>query len=105
MAALPWPRVWPLALLAATPAFGQEQTAQQQAQHPARAASVPVYEMVAGDRETAWRINRMTGEVMICRMDTTGSLDAVRARCAPASFDTTMHQPPPAPGGGGGGRP
>lgn len=94
------------ALLLAVPAHGQEQQARMPSQQ--HAGGPPVYDMVAGDRETAWRINRVTGEMLICRVDTTGSLDAARARCAPVAMETPPQQsqvpaagPPPA----GGGRP
>lgn len=95
-----------MALLLAVPAHGQEQ--QARAPDPPPAAGQPVYDIVAGDRETAWRINRVTGEILVCRVNTTGSLDAARARCAPAAMETPSQQsqlpvvsPPPA----GGGRP
>lgn len=84
---------WMMALALASgvvPAAAQDQ---QQARAPeAPRPAEPVYDMVAGDRETAWRINRVTGEVIICRVDTTGSLEAARARCAPAIFDTLSQQ-------------
>ncbi|MCR6629552.1 MAG: hypothetical protein NVV74_05535 [Magnetospirillum sp.] len=83
-------------LLAALPAAAQEQ--QQQARAPAEAAGGgAVYDMVAGDRETAWRINRVTGEIVICRVDTTGSLDSARARCSPAVHETGPQQSRAAP--------
>lgn len=81
------------AMVVAAPVLAQEQ---QQARAPAtppqQQAGPPVYDMVAGDRETAWRINRITGEIVICRVDTTGSLEAARARCSPAAFDTVPQQ-------------
>lgn len=80
------------ALAAATPALAQEQQARAPANQPQQLAGTPVYEMVAGDRETAWRINRVTGEIIICRVDTTGSLEAARARCSPAAIDTAPQQ-------------
>ncbi|MEW5726219.1 MAG: hypothetical protein AB1918_00190 [Pseudomonadota bacterium] len=75
-----------LAGLLAPAALAQEQPQQQAMTPGTQAGGPPVYEMVAADRETAWRINRVTGEVMICRIDTTGGLDSVRARCAPAAL-------------------
>lgn len=89
-----------LLLLLAAPAHGQEE---QQARAPGAppAAGQSVYELVAGDRETAWRINRQTGEVLVCRVDTTGSLDVPRARCAPVTMETPPQQSQvPATGGG-----
>ena len=83
----PWALV---ALLLAAPAYGQEQQARTPSQQ--LAAGQPVYDIVAGDRETAWRINRVTGEMLICRVDTTGSLDAARARCAPVAMETPPQQ-------------
>lgn len=77
-------------MLVSAPVLAQEQQA--------RAPTAPhqggdaVYDMVAGDRETAWRINRITGEIVICRVDTTGSLDSARARCAPATIETAPQQ-------------
>lgn len=60
----------------------------------------PVYDLVAADRETAWRINRETGEVTVCRVDTTATLDGVRARCAPVIEDRGPQQArTPADGG------
>lgn len=82
-----------LFILASVPVLAQEQPQQQ-----ARAPSAPhpggeaVYDMVAGDRETAWRINRVTGEIVICRVDTTGSLDSARARCSPAAVEAAAQQ-------------
>ncbi|MGE5517688.1 MAG: hypothetical protein ACM31D_17935 [Bacteroidota bacterium] len=77
-------------VLIGAPALAQE----QQARAPAapHQGGDTVYEMVAGDRETAWRINRITGEIVICRVDTTGSLDSARARCAPATIETAPQQ-------------
>jgi hypothetical protein len=91
--------------LLALPAAAQEQQAQeQQALQPPQAsgaATAPIFDMVAADRETAWRINRATGEVMVCRIDTTTSLDAVRASCAPVAMEGGGPQqsmtPPPSP--------
>ncbi len=82
------------ALLLADPALAQEQEARTPAPPPAQAGSsgAAIYDMVAGDRETAWRINRMTGEMVICRVDTTGSLDSARARCSPVVFETQPQQ-------------
>lgn len=89
--------LWAVIVLAAAPALAQEQQARTPAPPPAGA----VYDMVAGDRETAWRINRITGEILICRVDTTGSLDTARARCAPAVHETPPQQSqlPAAPAG------
>lgn len=72
---------------------------QQEAAVPsARDSQGPVYDMVAADRETAWRINRVTGEVTVCRIDTTGSLDAaVRARCSAATMEGAAAQQSQAP--------
>lgn len=71
--------------LAALPALAQEQ---EQALRPPQAAPVqPVYDMVAADRESAWRINRVTGEMVVCRIDTTASLETVRARCTPVVME------------------
>lgn len=83
-------------MLAALPAGAQEQ---QQALSPPAGAAVDqqVYDIVAADRETAWRINRQTGEVTVCRVDT-ASLDGVRARCAPAIVETAPQQSQLAPG-------
>ena len=83
------------ALLLADPALAQDQEARSPAAPPAQAGSAgaaAIYDMVAGDRETAWRINRMTGEMVICRVDTTGSLDSARARCSPVVFETQPQQ-------------
>lgn len=77
-------------MLTALPAHGQEQ--QARTAEPPRAAGTPIYDMVAGDRETAWRINRVTGEIIICRLDTTGSLDVARARCSPATIESNPQQ-------------
>lgn len=92
-----------LAGLLAPAALAQEQPPpQQQAMTPgAQAGGPPVYEMVAADRETAWRINRVTGEVTICRIDTTGGLDSVRARCAPAALQAGGGEQSMAPPAGG----
>lgn len=91
-----------------SPAGAQEQ---QEALRPPQAAgpAAPIFDMVAADRETAWRINRATGEVMVCRIDTTSSLDTVRARCAPVAMERggamegggpqqSMAPPPAGPG-------
>ncbi len=93
------------AALAPAAAAAQDQ---QQAMTPGAGASgPPVYEIVAADRETAWRINRVTGEVTICRIDTTGGLDSVRARCSPAAMaqgagtEQSMTPPAAAPAGSG----
>jgi hypothetical protein len=72
------------AVLAASAAQAQQAPTEQQAALPATGQAV--YDIVAADRETAWRINRVTGDVTICRIDTTGGLDSVRARCSPASM-------------------
>lgn len=99
-----------LALLApifASAALAQDQGArEQEALRPPQAvSSPPVFDMVASDRETAWRINRQTGEVVVCRIDTTSSLETVRARCAAAAIDTGPQQSMTPPGGLGGSRP
>lgn len=95
------------AILAPAAAAAQDQ---QQAMTPGTGAATsgpPVYEIVAADRETAWRVNRVTGEVTICRIDTTGGLDSVRARCAPAAMaqgagtEQSMTPPAAAPAGSG----
>lgn len=79
---------------------------EQEALRPPQAvSSPPVFDMVASDRETAWRINRQTGEVVVCRIDTTSSLETVRARCAAAAIDTGPQQSMTPPGGVGGSRP
>ncbi|MBI5163673.1 MAG: hypothetical protein HY985_07205 [Magnetospirillum sp.] len=72
-------------LAAAVPARAQPE---QEARllPPAATNAAQPYDLVATDRETAWRINRITGEVMVCRIDTTGGLDSVRARCAAATM-------------------
>lgn len=80
------------ALVAAAPVLAQEQQARAPAGQPQQQTGAPAYDMVAGDRETAWRINRVTGEIVICRVDTTGSLESARARCSPAAFDTAPQQ-------------
>ncbi|HLO76734.1 MAG TPA: hypothetical protein VK196_09805 [Magnetospirillum sp.] len=79
-----------LPLLAAAPALSQE----QQARAPERptGAGEAIFDMVAGDRETAWRLNRVTGEILVCRIDTTGSLDSPKARCAPVTHETPAQQ-------------
>lgn len=88
-----------LAVLIPLPAAAQE----QQALNPPAAAQPPgaqaVYDIVAADRETAWRINRVTGEITVCRVDTAASLDGVRARCAPAIQEAGPQQSQSAPGG------
>ena len=86
-------------MLAGLPALAQEQEQQQALTPPAAAqgGGAP-YDIVAADRETAWRINRQTGEVTVCRVDT-ASLDGVRARCAPATIETAPQQSQLAPGG------
>ncbi|WP_142849205.1 hypothetical protein [Telmatospirillum sp. J64-1] len=58
---------------AAQPQAGQQQTGQQNG----------TFDIVAGDRDTAWRINRQTGEVMVCRVNPV-AVDTVSALCAPA---------------------
>lgn len=108
--------LWPIpllgALLTAGPTLAQDQQARAPAAQPSQPAGTPVYDMVSGDRETAWRINRITGEIVICRVDTTGSLEAARARCSPAALETGPQQSqippaqiPPAQIPPGGGRP
>lgn len=93
-----------LMLLLSLPAHGQEQQARAPSQPPP--AGEPAYEIVAGDRETAWRLNRHSGEIVVCRVDTTGSLDAARARCSPATMETPPQQSQvPAQSPAGGGRP
>lgn len=89
--------LFPLAALA------QEQEALRPPQVPAGGA--PVFDMVAADRETAWRINRQTGDIVVCRIDTTGSLETVRARCSPAAFETGGAQQSMTPPAAAGGRP
>ncbi len=86
-------------LLLAFPAAAQEQQALNPPTPPQGPGGQPVYDIVAADRETAWRINRHTGEVTVCRVDTAGSLDGVRARCAPAVVETAPQQSQLAPGG------
>lgn len=83
------PALLALALLI-HPAMAQEQEALRPPEAPANAAQP--FDMVAADRETAWRINRQTGEIVVCRIDTTGSLEAVRARCSPAPIETGPQQ-------------
>lgn len=84
-------------------AMAQEQEALRPPQAPAGGAAV--FDMVAADRETAWRINRQTGEMVVCRIDTTGSLETVRARCSPVAFETGAQQSMTPPAAAGGGRP
>ena len=67
------------ALLLAAPVAAQE----QQAAAPPTAPDKGLYDIVAADRETAWRINRVTGEVTVCRVDTT-RVDGLAARCTAA---------------------
>lgn len=82
-----------LAVLALLPSVALAQ--EQQAAKPETPPRDFVFEIVAADRETAWRINRSTGEIVVCRIDTTGSLESgPRARCAPAA----MENPPQAAG-------
>lgn len=84
-----------LAGLLAGPTVAQE----QQAGAPP-APQPPAFDIVAADRETAWRINRVTGDVTVCRVDTAASLDGVRARCAPAIMEGGPQQSQmPATGG------
>lgn len=92
-----WRRLaWSMAVLAvAAPVAAQEQ---QQAAVPQPGQGV--YDIVAADRETAWRINRVTGEVTVCRVDTTATLDGVRARCAVAIHEQTPQQARTPPEGG-----
>lgn len=101
--------LWAVGLLAAFPAMAQEEqqarapnqpTPNQPAPNQSATAGTPVYDMVAGDRETAWRINRVTGEIIICRVDTTGSLEAARARCSPAVVEPGPQQSQTPLGGG-----
>lgn len=95
--------LWTVIMLAASPAMAQEQQARapsQPAPSQSTATGTPIYDMVAGDRETAWRINRVTGEIIICRVDTTGSLEAARARCSPAVVDAGPQQSQTPLGGG-----
>lgn len=86
-----------LAALVPMPAAAQE----QQALNPpaAQPGGQAVYDIVAADRETAWRINRVTGEITVCRVESAASLDGVRARCAPVVHETTPQQSQAAPGG------
>lgn len=87
-------------------AMAQEQEALRPPQ--AQGDGAPVFDLVAADRETAWRINRQTGDIVVCRIDTTGSLETVRARCSSVAFEPGAQQsmtpptmtPPPAAGGG-----
>lgn len=97
-------------LILAPPALAQ----QQEARAPTGQTGQTIYDMVTADRETAWRINRLTGEVMICRVNTTAGLDTVSATCAMAGMGGGGAQqsqvpaaaaPSPATGGGGGARP
>jgi hypothetical protein len=87
--------IW-LVVFGTWPAVAQE----QQALTPPAGAGQPVYDMVAADRETAWRINRVTGEVTVCRVETAASLDGVRARCAPVIQDKGPQQSQTPPPGG-----
>lgn len=95
------------ALALALPALPVAAQEQQEALRPPQAAgaAAPVYDMVAADRETAWRINRATGEIMVCRIDTTSSLDTVRARCAPVAMEAAGPQQSMTPPPGGAGAP
>lgn len=87
-------------LLAVWPAAAQEQQALTTPPGAAPpAAQGGAYDIVAADRDTAWRINRMTGEVTVCRVDSAASLDRVGARCAPAVQETGPQQSQTAPGG------
>lgn len=43
------------------------------------------YQLVTADREVAWRLDRVTGEMMICRLDTL-RVDAVTATCRAAEM-------------------
>lgn len=90
--------LWGLAAL--NPAAAVMAQEQQQAATIPQAAGPPVYDIVAADRETAWRINRMTGEVTVCRVDTTATLDGVRARCTVATHDQVPQQARTPPDGG-----
>lgn len=85
-------------ILAALPLAAPAQEQQALRPPPAGAAAQP-FDLVAGDRETAWRINRATGEVLVCRLDTASSLDTVRARCSPVQMEGAAAQqsqlPPP----------
>jgi hypothetical protein len=86
-----------LALLAtSTPLAAQEQQALTPSAVPPSGQAV--YDIVAADRETAWRINRVTGEITVCRVET-ASLDGVRARCAPVIQEAGPQQSQSAPGG------
>ncbi|MBC7906583.1 MAG: hypothetical protein H7Y60_07530 [Rhodospirillaceae bacterium] len=86
-----------LALLAPLPVAAQEQQALVPPAAPPSGQAV--YDIVAADRETAWRINRLTGEITVCRVESAASLDGVRARCAPAIHDNAPQQSQSAPGG------
>lgn len=93
--------VFALSLLIGLPAWAQEQ---QEARAPAANAGAAPFDMVAADRETAWRINRQTGEVLICRINTTAGLDTVAATCVPATMGAggaaqQSRLPAEAPGG------
>lgn len=89
-----------LALLALLPSAGLAQD--QQTAKIAEPASPQgaAYDIVAADRETAWRINRVTGEIAVCRIDTTGSLESgPKASCAPAAMQGAAAQQSRAPAG------
>ncbi|MBC7953712.1 MAG: hypothetical protein H7Z12_18080 [Rhodospirillaceae bacterium] len=89
-----------LAALVPMPVVAQEQQALNPpaAQSGAQPGAQAVYDIVAADRETAWRINRVTGDITVCRVET-ASLDGVRARCAPAVQESGPQQSQSAPGG------
>lgn len=87
-----------LGLAAALPALAQAVAQERPAAAPGP-DDAPVYDIVAADRETAWRINRVTGEVTVCRVDTAATLDGVRARCTPATLERAPQQAQTPPGG------
>lgn len=98
--------VLPLALAAMLlPAAAPAQQAGRQGS-PAAAAPRPmhdttgraIYDIVAADRETAWRLNRVTGEVTVCRVDTT-RVDGLSAHCASARTEGAAAQQSRLPGG------
>jgi hypothetical protein len=94
----------PVLLLAASlPAHAQGQRPETQRQETGTDPRLP-YDIVAADRETAWRINRATGEVLVCRVDTT-RLEGPSARCTPAQMAGQAPQQSMTPSGTGVTRP
>ncbi|MGE5503656.1 MAG: hypothetical protein ACM31L_04465 [Actinomycetota bacterium] len=91
-----------LVMLASLPAAAQQQRPEPQRDRDAD-LRLP-YDMVAADRETAWRINRATGEVLVCRVDTT-RLEGPQARCTPAQMTGQAPQQSMTPSGTGVPRP